>query len=397
MKQSLALIVSALLLASCASSTSNQQTGKTTPSAAPKGNPYSPEAKTIPVGVIPAAIIHDTQRNKDLEISIEYPTHGGPYPVVIFSHEYGAPENSYVGLSAFWASHGYVVIKPRHTDFGLTREALQEQLGPPERPGRRGREERPALRQIPFRVAPAEKWPASQTPADWANRVADLKFVIDSIPQLVQQYPEIKERVDATKIGVSGHSYGAFTALLAGGVRTFSGANAVSYADARVKAVEAMSPPGPGESRGLTKDSYATLRVPTLFLTGSGDFGSSEVEDPAWRRQGYDLSPTGDKWFVNVSGVGPSAFTGRFGAPEFIPSTPAYPSNYPPGPGANPAPQPVPDQRRAASSNFRELGQANTVRTVSLAFWDEYLKNDASGRKYLSDLHDRSDMQVSSK
>jgi hypothetical protein len=40
---------------------------------------------------------------------------------------------------------------------------------------------------------------------------------------------------------------------------------------------------------------------------------------------------------------------------------------------------------------------AGTVRTISLAFWDAYLKNDTSGRDYLTRLHGRSDMQVESK
>jgi dienelactone hydrolase len=395
MKRLFALAFSALMLATCASSSSRQEAGTTTSS-----NPYSLEAKTIPVGVIPAGVIHDAQRNKDLQVSIDYPTHGGPYPVVIFSHEYGPPENAYVGLSAFWASHGYVVIRPRHADFGAIQETLAEPFPLPEAsPSRRGRRNEPSSAQPPraFRPDPSQQWMSHQTPADWANRVADIKLVIDSIPQLIQQYPEIKERVDATKIGVSGHSYGAFTALLVGGVRTFSGGNAVSYADPRVKAIEAMSSPGPSTDRGLTAESFATLKLPTLFLTGSNDYGATQAEDPAWRRQAYELSPAGDKWFVNIMGIGPSAFTGRFGSPEYIPNTPAYPYPGPVGPGANPAPQPVPNQPRNAPSNFRQLGQANTVRTVSLAFWDAYLKNESSGRNYMTGLLSRSDLQVANK
>lgn len=397
MKRSFALVFTALLLAGCASSTDKDQT-----SSKPAGNPYSMEAKTIPVGVIPAAVIHDAARNRDLQVSIDYPTHDGPYPVVIFSHEYGAPENTYVGLSAFWASHGYVVIRPHHADYNAIKPAAQAYIEPIERGGRRGSRNQPASAEQArtFRPDPSEVW-TSQTPSDWANRVADVKLVIDSIPQLVQQYPEIKERVDATKIGVSGHSYGAFTALLVAGVRTFEGGKANSYADPRVKAVVAMAPPGPSDARGLTKDSFATLTVPTLFLTGSMDYGATQAENPAWRKEAFELSPAGDKWFVSMSGIGPSAFTGRFGTPEYIPQTPTanVPTpGYPGSPGTGGSyPAQQSQQPPRENRNFRQLGQANNVRTISLAFFDAYLKNETTGRDYLKNLQTRSDLQVVTK
>jgi len=397
MKMTFALMASALLLASC----SNNSAPATATSAGT--NPYSLEATTIPVGVIPAGVIHDAAHNRDLQVGIDYPTHGGPYPVIIFSQEYGAPENAYVGLTSFWASHGYVVVTPRHADFGAIRDiTLQQPYPEPMQQPRRGRrgDNQPSTAQQarPFRADPSELWPSSQKPADWANRVADIKLVIDSIPQLITQYPEIKERVDAAKIGVGGHSYGAFTAMLAGGAQTFSGTTATSYADPRVKAIEAMSPPGPSAERGLTAQSFSTIRIPALFLTGSSDYGASQTEDPAWRRQAFDQSAAGDKWFVNVMGVGPSAFTGRFGSPEYIP--PAQPTYFPTpggGPGSLPPVQPGSNAQQRQPTSFRALGQATTVRTISLAFWDAYLKSDTTGHTYLTGLLTRTDMQAATK
>ncbi|HSP13513.1 MAG TPA: hypothetical protein VLV78_02030 [Thermoanaerobaculia bacterium] len=392
MKQFFALLVSALVLSTCASSDQ-----KESPAAAkPPANPYSMEATTIPVGVIPAAVLHDAQRNKDLEVSIDYPTHGGPYPVIVFSHGYGAPRNAYIGLSAFWAGHGYVVIRPHHADSG--------KIAPPERAfeemprERRGRRQPARQTFQQFRADPTEQW-QSQTAADWKNRVADVTLVIDSLPKLIEQYPEIKDRVDSSRIGVGGHSYGAFVAMLAGGAKAFAGSDPVSYADPRVKAVEAMSPPGPAPDRGLTRDSFTTIKVPALFLTGSRDYGTSEAEDPTWRKQAYDLSPAGDKWFVSVAGIGSSAFTGIIGAPTFVPST-VSPAPYPTRPGTGPVypePQQQSQQPRESAQGFRQIGMAGTVRTVSLAFWDAYLKSEGSGREFLTKLHERSDMQVESK
>ncbi|HEX3581449.1 MAG TPA: hypothetical protein VH087_06780, partial [Thermoanaerobaculia bacterium] len=47
---------------------------------------YLPDETTYPVGSIPNAVLHDSARNKDLVMTIEYPTRGGPYPVIVFSH-----------------------------------------------------------------------------------------------------------------------------------------------------------------------------------------------------------------------------------------------------------------------------------------------------------------------
>lgn len=378
------LVLSLIFVAACASAPDKPQ------QAAPPGNPYTMEATTIPVGVIPAAVIHDAQRNKDLELSIEYPTHGGPYPVIIFSPGYGGSRADYVGLSAFWASHGYVVIKISHADAGVVRETMREQE--PERRDRRQRTATQPQQPAPFRPDPAEMW-QTQKPEEWRSRAADVTSVIDSLPRLIEQYPEIKERVDANRIGVGGHSYGAFTAMLIGGVRP---SNIPSLVDARVKAVEAMSPPGLSSTLGLTADSFTNLRIPALFLTGSRDLGATESEDVAWRRQAYELSPSGDKWFVSIEGASRFAFTGRIGEPIFAPAQPSpYPTNRPPIGGAYPQQQPMPSQRGAAP--FRDFGLTNSVRTISLAFWDTYLKNDNAGREYLNKLHGRGDVQVAAK
>lgn len=395
MKRLLAVVLAALSLPSCASKTDN-----TGPNAVPViTNPYSIEGTTIPVGVIPAATLHDAQRNKDLEFSIEYPTRGGPYPVIIFSPEYGGSRAGYVGLSAFWAGHGYVVIKPSHSDAGATRAAMEQRMeerraameSNRNRNGGHSRYPEPAPQQtsMPFRSDPSTGWEAAQTGADWTNRAADVKLLIDSMARLLEQYPEIKDRADVKSIGVGGHAYGALTALTLGGV--------TATADPRVKAIEAMSPPGPLPDRGLTRQSFADLRLPTLFLTGSRDFGALESEDVTWHRQSFEGSPAGDKWFVSIAGAGRSAFTGSVGdiggyqttRPMGMP----YPTNRPPIGGAYPQ-QPMPRNSQPVIMSGASTG---TVRTISLAFWDTYLKNDSGGREYMNKLSNRGDVTVETK
>jgi len=90
---------------------------------------YSSQPGTEPVGVNPAATIHDAQRNRDVEVSIEYPIKSGPFPVIIFSHDYGASEQSYEQLVSYWTSNGYAVIRARHADAAKGPDAMRAIFG----------------------------------------------------------------------------------------------------------------------------------------------------------------------------------------------------------------------------------------------------------------------------
>ncbi|HEX7151659.1 MAG TPA: alpha/beta fold hydrolase [Thermoanaerobaculia bacterium] len=353
------LILLALSLAGCASQPDDQPFTPVEP-----GGPrvYSADAASNPVGVIPAATLRDTQRNKDIELSIEYPTRGGPSPLIVWSHGFGGSSRGYVGLSSYWAANGYVVIKPTHADTGrpLTEAA---DLG------------------------------ASQTPADWRNRVADMRVILDSLDRLEQQYPELQGKIDRERIGVGGHSYGAQTAMLLAGAR----AGGEAFADPRIDAVIAMSPQGPTPALGLTTESWRDVRGPILYMTGSLDQGADESQGPEWRRQAFELSPAGDKWFVSIEGARHMSFSGRLAdlTTEDL-RTP---------------PQPIPERDRTTGRTvqrdprqrstqplfLRERGVFGMIRTTSLAFWDAYVRKETSGREYLDRLQGRTDVEAATK
>ena len=71
---------------------------------------------------------------------------------------------------------------------------------------------------------------------------------------------------------------GALTAMLAGGAKTF-GNPPLSVGDPRVKAIIVMSPPGVTAGMGLNPESFADIRVPAMFMTGSEDRGAAPNED----------------------------------------------------------------------------------------------------------------------
>src|SRR5881409_765707 len=161
--------------AACSSSTPNQPA--TAPVTLTVGN-YSADMGPSPVGVIPAATLHDTQRNKDVEISIEYPTRGGSFPIIVFSHGYGSSDRGYEPLVSYWTSNGYVCIRPSHADAGLLRETPREvrPVQPSGQGRRRGAPEQGQIIPMQQNNPMEQIWDREREP-QWQNRVADVKLV----------------------------------------------------------------------------------------------------------------------------------------------------------------------------------------------------------------------------
>jgi predicted dienelactone hydrolase len=293
-----------------------------------------------------------------VKLSIDYPTRGGPHPLIVFSHGGGGSNRGYPGLAAHWASYGYVIIRPQH-------------------------------------VEPTQ--PEDMTVADWRSRVGDISFVIDSVNTLVERFPELQGKIDVNRIAAAGHSRGAMTAMLSGGLRTFPGPN--SFADPRVKAVAALSPPGPREMWGVTTESFAEIRVPLLVMTGSRDTGATESETPEWRMQAFELAPAGDKWLVNIEGVNHNTFTGQAGPlPGPAPSADRVPSPRDPLDPTAPRPsRPTPERPAAGTVNVNQRALFGTIRSLALAFFDTYLKEDTKGRQHLEEADARGNVEVRKK
>jgi predicted dienelactone hydrolase len=359
-----------------------------------KSTGYSAQPGKEAVGVVPAATIHDAQRNRDVELSIEYPIKGGPFPLIIFSHDYGSSEQSYEQLASYWTSNGYAVIRPRHADAGKGPDAMRAIFGEQtneerERQQRRRQtradaEKATAARDEAERRAAAHVWETQKAP-EWRERERDISLIIDHLDDLEQRFFELKGKIDHAKIGVAGHSLGALTAMLAGGAKTF-GNPPLSVGDPRVKAIIVMSPPGVTASMGLNPESFADIRVPAMFMTGSEDRGAAPNEDWQWRKTAYANAAPGDKYFVLLQGARHSTFAGTF-APVNIPQTtsiPQQPTVYPPGDPRNNYPSNQSMQPVSGPVN-PQIGRAsfNDIRLISLAFWGAYLKGEAKGREFL--------------
>jgi predicted dienelactone hydrolase len=370
----IALLPLLLLVASCASKPPKaDEPEKATPASHITSAPGS-----NPVGAIPAGVLHDAARNKDLEMTIEYPTRGGPSPVIIFSHALGTSNADYVGLTSFWASHGYVAIKPRHADAAARDEVERIQAPDPKK--------NPKNEQNAESKAAAERheqrevvWQA-QSEKDIRDRVRDITFIIDSLGKLEEQYPELVGKMDHERIAVAGHSYGAYVALLLAGMTPTRGGALLKLADPRVDAVIAMSPHGTSERLGLMRDSWKDVKIPVLYMTGTRDQGAAENETPDWRHEAFEYSPPGDKYFVSIDGARHLSFTGRVGA--FRDEDTRQRSD--PFGTSNTGTQQRPMGNRVPIT-MGERDAFNNIKRTSVTFWESYLKQNAEARKIVDE------------
>lgn len=277
------------------------------------------------VGALDDLVLHDPERNKDLHVRIFYPEAQGPFPVIIFSHGYGGSKDAYSFLTRTWAEHGYVTLQPNHEDAHALRKLW---LG--------GWRLRKSMDK------------ALNDPAAWDGRVRDLAFLMDAMTGLPRRAPQLSGKLDVHRVGIGGHSFGAFTAMLVAGVTVNvpNGPRHKSYADPRPRAFLVLSPQGSG-ARGLTSYSWDEVTRPMMVMTGSRDRGA-EGEGPAWREDPFRLSPPGNKYLVFIDGANHLTFAGL--------------------------PTPLGRWRRKMAA----------IQAASLAFWDAYLKEDAPAKAWLA-------------
>jgi serine/threonine protein kinase/predicted dienelactone hydrolase len=226
-------------------------------------------------------VLHDGSRGRDIPIKVYYPEHlSKSIPVIIFSPGYGGTRENYGYLGRGWATAGYVVIVATHA--GSDNIALRENL----------------LRGVEN---------PSQAFANQSLRTGDVHFLISSLKEIEHQMPPIKGKLDRKRIGVAGHSMGGGTALLmAGATAAPPGGSPRSFRDNHVRAVVAMSPPGPGRA-AFVEHSWDEIHMPVMTMSGTRDRGIGG-EPPEWRTEPFKHMPPDDKYQVTVNGANHLAF-----------------------------------------------------------------------------------------
>ncbi|HEX5219034.1 MAG TPA: alpha/beta fold hydrolase [Verrucomicrobiae bacterium] len=270
---------------------------------------------------------YDSRRDRDVPVKIYSPaTSPAPCPIIIFSHGLGGTRDTYEYLGRHWASHGYFVVHVQHlgSDDAVWRDAGL------------------------FRGMAAMR-KAVADPRNAINRPKDVSFVIDELERLNREKSPYQQQLDLNRIGVAGHSFGAFTALAIAGQAFAPTANPQSSrADARVKAIVPMSAPAPANKRRLD-ESYANVRIPCFHMTGTKDTSPIGDTTPEERRMPFDHCKNSDQFLLTFKDGDHMLFSGRDRRPS--------------------------KQER----KYQEL-----ICESSTAFWNAYLRNDAAAKAWLT-------------
>lgn len=284
---------------------------------------YQPARKPVTIDSAPTLILHDAERDKDLEVRVTFPKPKGKYPVIVLSHGLGGSKDGLLPLSEYWASYGYVVIQPTHSD--SMKYATPEQ--------------RRAFLQKKFRNV-----------TDWKSRPADDSFILDSLASIESKVPSLKGKIDPKHIGIGGHSFGAHTTMLMSGATTRGLGGRQSFVEPRASAFLMISPQGKGGI--LDEQSWKTCSKPMMTISGSEDRDPFANQDPEWRKDPFKYSPSGDKFLIWITGAH-HGFGGINGKMPF------------PGSGG------------------LDEAQVTTVQDASLAFWDAFLREDLVATAWL--------------
>jgi predicted dienelactone hydrolase len=271
----------------------------------------------------------DTRRNRAVPIRITYPSDcRESQPVVLFSHGLGGSRDGGALWAEHWARHGYLVVHLQHegSDEGLWK-------------GRDG--------------DPVANVRSGMNARQLVARVEDVRFVLDELTSRSAQGDAVLARADLSRIGMSGHSFGAQTAQAVAGQRfllPIPGQDGL--AGDRIKAAIAFSPNARTRAANLDRQ-FGSITIPFLSLTGTKDVVPLLTDQPAEDRLlPYKHMPPGGKVLVNFDGADHMVL------------------------GGHTMRRPLTQLDRAIQSD---------VKALTLAFWDAYLKGDGAAKAWLAD------------
>lgn len=287
---------------------------------------YDPLQSAGPKPAAPIDLsVHDAARNRDIPVRVYLPATSAPAPVILFSHGLGGSRENNPYLGEHWAARGYAVVFLQHA--GSDSAVWQG-------------------------VEPAGRMAALKSAASAQNlvlRAKDVPVVLDQLTAWNQESGHaLAGHLDLSKVGLSGHSFGAQTTQAVSG-QTFPGMIGKRFTDPRIRAAIMFSPNSP--SVGDPKTAFGDVTIPWMLMTGTKDVafvGTATVES---REAVFPALPPEGKYEVVLDKAEHSAFSDR-----------ALPGDQEP----------------------RNPNHHRVILALSTAFWDAYLKGDAEAKAWLS-------------
>ncbi|MEI7945604.1 MAG: dienelactone hydrolase [bacterium] len=268
--------------------------------------------------------VSDTQRKRNIPIRVYLPATTSPAVVILFSHGLGGSREGSTYLGKHWSSRGYVAVFLQHpgSDTSVWKEKPASQ------------------RMSAMREAASGQ--------NFLDRVKDVPAVLDQLERWNKEAGHtLAGKLNLTKVGMSGHSFGAVTTQAVSG-QTIIGDKA-PFTDPRIAAAVIMSPSSP--RRGTAQSAFGKITLPWLLMTGTKDVSPIGDIDVASRLAVYPALPAGSKYELLLNAADHSAFTDR----------------------------PLPTDNQNRNPNHHR-----SILALSTAFWDAYLLNNTSAKTWLN-------------
>jgi acetyl esterase/lipase len=287
------------------------------------------QAAAAPVDLV----AEDLQRKRDVPLRVYLPDSEQPAPVVLFSHGLGGSRENNPYLGRHWSARGYVAVFLQHP----------------------GSDERVWKDVPPGKRMAALKGAASLE--SFLERVKDVPVVLDQLEAWnIEQTHPLAGRLDLTRVGMSGHSFGAITTQSLGGQST--GRRGPLFTDERIDAALALSPSPP--PFGSAARAFGSVKIPWMLMTGTRDGSPLDDRDPSTRLEVYPALPADIAryelvlWDAEHSAFGERALPGE--------TAPRNPNHH------------------------------RTILALSTAFWDAHLRGDSNAKAWLQGAGPRSVM-----
>lgn len=281
-----------------------------------------------------------SRAGRAVPIKVHLPQGDGPFPVVIVSHGAGGNWDTHAGQNQHLASHGYAVLALEHV--GSNTERL-----------RRGG---PRMMQTLMDMIVDRE--------EVLGRPLDVSFAIDRAEDWNRSHPELRGKLDVRHVGLMGHSFGAYTTMVVGGMRpalkwlkparSEGDTLGPDLRDRRVSCGVALSPQGVAEPF-FVAESFRSLAMPLLGISGTLDRQQGD-HLPIGRLQAFSVWPEneGRHRFVWMNNARHLDFTS------------------------------APEQGELVAPSPSRADVQPIARVATLRFFDLHLKRDAGAARALS-------------
>ncbi|RWO53536.1 hypothetical protein [Mesorhizobium sp.] len=212
----------------------------------------------------------------------------GASPVILVSHGIGGSREAMPYLGRRLAQSGYVAVHLQHigTDSSIWQQAN-------------------SLAEV-YRLLREAMWDANAARA----RFQDVPFALRELARMNGE-GRLAGRLDLTRIGMAGHSYGGVSTMVAAGQRMGPGGQ-WSFKEPGIRAGLVMSPNIPIQGGDLAA-LYRDISIPLFHITGTKDGnavpGNKEF-DPIQRTLPYEALTIPHQYLLVLDGAGHNAFSG---------------------------------------------------------------------------------------